>query len=81
MDFDRAGRFHHILDPRTGTSPRLHRSVSVVAPDATAADTLSAAFSLMSPAAIDAVLAPLRGVAAHLVRADGTADLRRTAAG
>lgn len=51
--FDRAGRFHHILDPRTGASPLLYRSVSVVAPDATHADALSTAFSLMPVPAID----------------------------
>ncbi|WP_343895589.1 FAD:protein FMN transferase [Craurococcus roseus] len=76
MAFDPAGRFGHILDPRTGASPRLHRSVSVVAPDATTADALSTAFSLMPPPAIDAALARLRGVAAHLVHADGSAGVR-----
>jgi FAD:protein FMN transferase len=74
MTFDRAGRFSHIIDPRTGISPQLYRSVSVVASDATTADALSTAFSLLPPAAIDAALARLHGVAAHLIRADGTAD-------
>ena len=50
--FDRAGRFNHLLDPRTGMSARLYRSVTTVMPSATAADALSTAFSLMPVAAI-----------------------------
>ena len=50
--FDAAGRFNHLLDPRTGTSARLYRSVTTVMPSATAADALSTAFSLMPVAAI-----------------------------
>lgn len=44
---DPAGRFNHIFDPHTGGSSWRYRSVSVVAPDATTADALSTAFSLM----------------------------------
>ena len=33
--FDRAGRFNHLLDPRTGMSARLYRSVTTVMADAT----------------------------------------------
>ena len=46
LEFDAAGRFNHIFDPRTGTSARLHRMVTVIASSATAADALSTAFSL-----------------------------------
>ena len=45
--FDLAGRFTHLFDPRTGRSPALYRTVSVIAPTATEADALSTAFSLM----------------------------------
>ena len=45
--FDRDGRFHHLLDPRSGASPDRYRSVTVAMPTATAADALSTAFSLM----------------------------------
>jgi thiamine biosynthesis lipoprotein len=38
---------HHIVDPRTGLSPRELASVSVVAPDATTADALSTALMVM----------------------------------
>jgi thiamine biosynthesis lipoprotein len=46
--FDGAGRFGHILDPRTGRSPNEMRSVTVTAPDATTADALSTARTVMS---------------------------------
>lgn len=39
--FDPGGRFTHLLDPKSGRSPRLHRAVSVLAPEATTADALS----------------------------------------
>lgn len=44
---DPAGRFNHIFEPSTGGTSWRYRSVSVVAPDATTADALSTAFSLM----------------------------------
>ena len=50
--FDVAGRFNHLLDPRTGASARLYRSVTTVMPSAMTADALSTAFSLMPVAAI-----------------------------
>jgi thiamine biosynthesis lipoprotein len=73
--FDRAGRFTHLLDPRSGRSPRLHRAVSVLAPEAALADALSTAFALMPEAAIAGTLQGLPGVQAHLLRADGTSAL------
>lgn len=45
--FDVAGRFNHIFDPASGATSWRYRSVSVIAPDATTADALSTAFSLM----------------------------------
>jgi thiamine biosynthesis lipoprotein len=71
--FDAAGRFTHLLDPRSGRSPRLHRAVSVLAPEATLADALSTAFALMPEAAIAEVLSGVPGVEARLLRHDGTA--------
>ncbi|RAI55176.1 FAD:protein FMN transferase [Roseicella frigidaeris] len=73
--FDPAGRFTHLLDPRSGRSPRLHRAVSVVAPDATLADSLSTAFSLMSEEDVAATLRLLPGVEAHVLRHDGGSTL------
>jgi thiamine biosynthesis lipoprotein len=75
--FDAAGRFTHLLDPRSGCSPRLHRAVAVTAPQATLADALSTAFALMPEPAIAAALGALPGVEAHLLRPGGTtAQLR-----
>jgi thiamine biosynthesis lipoprotein len=45
--FDAAGRFNHIFDPATGNVSWRYLSVSVVAPDATTADALSTAFTLL----------------------------------
>lgn len=70
--FDAAGRFTHLLDPRSGRSPRMHRAVSVLAPEATTADALSTAFALMPEAGIAATLSGLPGVEVHLLRTDGT---------
>lgn len=70
--FDTAGRVTHLLDPRTGRSPRRHRAVSVLAPDATTADALSTAFALMPEDSIASVLQRLPGVEVHLLRHDGS---------
>ncbi|MEQ1576039.1 MAG: FAD:protein FMN transferase [Hyphomicrobium sp.] len=48
--FDAAGRFTHILDPRTGRPARQWASMSVVAERATRADGLSTALSVVPPA-------------------------------
>ncbi len=47
--FDEAGRFHHLLDPRTGRPTVGPRSVSVVARTATDADALSTALLVSLP--------------------------------
>ncbi len=52
---DAAGRFTHLFDPHTGQATPRWRSVTVRAPDATTADALSTAFSLMPQAAIAAI--------------------------
>jgi thiamine biosynthesis lipoprotein len=76
--FDGAGRFTHLLDPRTGRSPRRYRAVSVLAPAATLADALSTGFALMPEAEIAAALrGGMPGVEAHLLHQDGTTGLLR----
>lgn len=55
--FDDAGRFSHLIDPRSGGSPRLYRSVTVIAPDATSADAFSTACSLLQRDAITRIAA------------------------
>jgi thiamine biosynthesis lipoprotein len=51
--FDREGRFHHLIDPRTGRPGNRYRSLTVILPTATAADALSTAFSFMSRGEIE----------------------------
>ncbi len=41
-------RYSHILNPRTGVGMIGHRQVTVIAPDATAADAYASAFNVMS---------------------------------
>jgi thiamine biosynthesis lipoprotein len=54
--FDRAGLFTHILDPKTGQPARRWASVTVVADSATLADGLSTALSVVDPEMFPAVL-------------------------
>jgi FAD:protein FMN transferase len=75
--FDAAGHFTHLMDPRTGRSPRLHRAVSVLADTATTADALSTAFALMPEPEVAAMLRALPSVEVYILRADGTAVLLR----
>jgi thiamine biosynthesis lipoprotein len=46
--FDARTFRHHLIDPRTGESPRHWQSISVFAPTAETADALSTAFALMT---------------------------------
>ncbi|MBS3651615.1 FAD:protein FMN transferase [Pseudaminobacter sp. 19-2017] len=64
--FDRAGRFNHLLDPRTGLGAGRYRSVAVVAPDATTADALSTAFSLLPPDEVHTMVLDQPGLRAWL---------------
>lgn len=54
--FDADGRYSHLIDPHTGRTAPVGRSVSVVAQDATTADALSTAFSLLDAAKIRSLL-------------------------
>ncbi|KAA5612639.1 FAD:protein FMN transferase [Rhodovastum atsumiense] len=69
--FDAAGRFNHIFDPADGRSSWRYAAISVIAPDATTADALSTAFSLLPPERV-AELARQAGVTVHVARTDGT---------
>lgn len=50
--FDPAGRFTHLIDPRTGATPQRYARITVTAPTAAAADALSTGFALMDRATI-----------------------------
>ena len=62
LQFDAAGRFNHIFDPRTGGGAQAHRLVTVVMPSATAADALSTAFSILPPEAAARIVSALAGI-------------------
>jgi len=69
--FDAAGRFGHILDPRTGLPARANRSVSVAAPTAALADALSTAMFVMPAEAGLAMLEAFPETTALILRRDG----------
>lgn len=71
FQFDPAGRFTHLFDPRTGRSSALYRTVSVMAPTATEADALSTGFSLMPASQIADIVAERPRVQVRLVTAGG----------
>ena len=66
--FDAAGRFSHIIDPRTGTTPRRYVRVTVTAAAAATADALSTGFMLLDPPSVRRALPP-----------DVTADVQEAA--
>lgn len=61
----------HIIDPRSGATAERYESVTVLAPDATAADALSTAFGFMEPDRIAGLLPSLPGVEVLLLGHDG----------
>lgn len=68
--FDPGGRFNHLLDPSSGGTSWRYLSVSVVATDATTADALSTAFTLMPPDQTQPLVARL-GLQAYFASRDG----------
>lgn len=69
--FDAAGRFNHLVDPRSGRGARLYRSVTVIAGDAASADALSTAFTLLEPAAVQKIVAAYSGLEVRLLAKEG----------
>jgi FAD:protein FMN transferase len=69
--FDAAGRFNHIFDPSDGSTSHTFAAVSVIAPEATTADALSTAFSVMTLPRITEIVRSL-GIEAHLALRDGS---------
>jgi thiamine biosynthesis lipoprotein len=69
--FDPAGRFNHIFDPATGASPHRYASVSVVAGNATAADALATAATLLPPDALERMLREAGAERALIVDTEG----------
>ncbi|MFH0296282.1 FAD:protein FMN transferase [Bradyrhizobium sp. 31Argb] len=71
--FDADGRFNHLFDPSSGGCAGRYRSVTTVSADATAADAMSTAFSLMAEPRIQSLLMPARIERVHLIDARGRA--------
>jgi len=66
-------RYSHIVDPRTGVGLTDHSLVTVVARDATTADALATAASVLGPVRGLEVVEATPGAAAHHVRQPGEA--------
>jgi FAD:protein FMN transferase len=73
---DPAGRFNHLFEPQTGRTSWRYRSVSVIAENATMADALSTAFSLM-PLDQTHRLVDKLGIEAHFVLPGGKRVIQR----
>lgn len=73
--FDSATWRHHLIDPKTGESPRHWQSVSVFAPTAETADALSTAFAVMPHWAVADLVATIDDVA--VIGRDGKGRIRR----
>ncbi len=70
--FDPAGRFTHLFDPASGGCAREWLAVTVMAPDATTADALSTALSVVQEDRARTILNRFPDVAARFTRRDGT---------
>ncbi|MGD9785639.1 MAG: FAD:protein FMN transferase [Hyphomicrobiaceae bacterium] len=73
--FDARSFRHHLIDPRTGTSPRHWQSISVFAPTAETADALSTAFALMHHAQVADHVTKFNNIA--VLGADACGRIRR----
>jgi thiamine biosynthesis lipoprotein len=62
-------RYSHIVDPRTGIGLTDHSNVTVVAPDATTADALASAISVLGPEKGMQLVEQMPGTAALILRA------------
>lgn len=69
--YDTARRFHHIVEPATGTSPHDCVSATVVAPTAVAADALATAVMVLGARAGVALVDGLPRCACLVVQSDG----------
>lgn len=66
---------HHLIEPKTGLSPRHWESISVFAPTAEAADALSTAFAVLPHEAVGDLVSAIGTVA--IIGADGRGRVRR----
>lgn len=70
--FDEGGvRYHHIIDPHTGKSPKAVRSVTVIGPDATLTEGLTKSLFILGPERGLALVNARDDVDAVIVASDG----------
>jgi thiamine biosynthesis lipoprotein len=74
-------RYSHIIDPRTGIGLTEQSSVTIVAPDATTADSLATAISVLGEENAPPLLAKYAGAEMLFVRRDGEKILATPSAG
>ena len=70
--FDTRGRFHHLFDPRTGTSAAHHIGVSIVTPRATHADALSTSVYVSPASETERILRRHGNATAYVTYPDGS---------
>jgi thiamine biosynthesis lipoprotein len=70
-------RYHHILDPRTGTSATGARSVTIIGPDATTTEGISKSVFIMGPERGIRFAESLPGIDAVII--DGAGHMHTTA--
>lgn len=68
--FDANGKYHHLFNPKNGSSNNHYASVSVIAASATEADALSTAFSALEKSKIQDIISQKKDVSA-LISRDG----------
>lgn len=73
--FDDTGENNHLFNPRTGISPNLYASVTVISNDATTADALSTAFSNMEIDAIKKALIHFPKTEVRLTHSNGEIEV------
>jgi thiamine biosynthesis lipoprotein len=74
--FDDAALYNHLFDPSNGACATPTRSLTVIAPTATAADAVSTAFSLMSEGQIKVVGSQLMQTEVFLTTKYGTREIK-----
>ncbi len=70
--FEATGRYHHLFDATTAASANHYLAVSVLAPSAMIADSLSTALYVTPPARSAGLIASFRGASARLTLSDGS---------
>jgi thiamine biosynthesis lipoprotein len=69
--FDKEKMFHHIVNPKTGLSPHMSTSVSVIAPNAMDADALATGIFVMNPVKGTHLINSMRGYESLIITSGG----------